>query len=93
MCPLSCFQAQSSSLLCSWVYGWDGRLRKATRMAGIRNFRAADHGLHPIRLGVWGRFVFLNLGKPPAHGRLSHMCVAPETCSTWSPHQGARMWS
>ena len=48
---------------CRWEYALDGRLRKATRMAGIRNFRAAEHGLVPISLGVWGRFLFLHLGE------------------------------
>lgn len=66
---------------CRWEYALDGRLRKATRMAGIRNFRAADHGLVPISVGVWGRFLFLHLGEcasmeyiPPCLRRIFGAC-------------------
>jgi hypothetical protein len=45
-----------------------GRLVKATRLKGIKDFKATQFGLHPIALDVWGHFVFLHLqgGKPAA---------------------------
>jgi hypothetical protein len=41
---------------------------KATRLKGIKDFKAAQFGLHPIALDTWGHFVFLHLqgGKPAA---------------------------
>lgn len=66
---------------CRWEYALDGRLRKATRLAGIRNFRAADHGLVPISIGVWGRFLFLHLGEPQ-----------PPPGSFWPRHWGVPKW-
>lgn len=42
-----------------------GRLCKATRLKGIQNFKASEHGLHPIHLDVWGLFIWLYLGKEP----------------------------
>jgi hypothetical protein len=41
---------------------------KATRLKGIKDFKATQFGLHPIALDVWGHFVFLHLqgGKPTA---------------------------
>jgi hypothetical protein len=56
--------------LCPWPAPSDdrGRLVKATRLKGIKDFKASQFGLHPIALDVWGHFVFLHLqgGRPPA---------------------------
>ncbi|WIA32975.1 hypothetical protein OEZ86_006137 [Tetradesmus obliquus] len=51
-----------------WTYDDKGRLVKATRLKGIKDFKATQFGLHPIALDVWGHFVFLHLqgGKPAA---------------------------
>lgn len=44
-----------------WTYGLDGRLQKATRLSGIKNFSAKFFGLVPIsRVGIWGPFVLIN---------------------------------
>ncbi|KAK9835244.1 hypothetical protein WJX81_008352 [Elliptochloris bilobata] len=51
-----------------WEYGLDGRLLKATRVAGIRNFRAADYGLVPVSIGTWGPFMFVHLGREATDG-------------------------
>ncbi|KAH9543558.1 hypothetical protein CY35_13G071400 [Sphagnum magellanicum] len=51
-----------------WTYGMDGKLQKATRLAGIRNFSARENGLVPIRTATWGPFVLITLeGNKTAH--------------------------
>lgn len=52
----------ASSFRCGyhgWTYGLDGRLLRATRLAGIQGFRAAEHGLRPLQADEWGGFVWL----------------------------------
>lgn len=46
-----------------WTYGLDGRLRKANRLKGIKNFKAADFGLLPIPIDTWGPFIFLRFAS------------------------------
>lgn len=43
-----------------WTYDLQGRLRQATRLKGIQNFKAADFGLVPLRVDQWGPFVFVS---------------------------------
>ncbi|CAL8471392.1 g10934 [Coccomyxa elongata] len=42
-----------------WQYDYEGRFRGATKLKGIKNFKAQDYGLVPIRLDTWGQFVFI----------------------------------
>lgn len=49
-----------------WTYGLDGRLQKASRLAGIRNFSARENGLVPIRTATWGPFVLISLAESKA---------------------------
>lgn len=49
-----------------WTYGLDGRLQKANRLAGIRNFSARENGLVPIRAATWGPFVLISLAESEA---------------------------
>jgi choline monooxygenase len=46
-----------------WTYDLDGALLKATRLTGIQNFNADDFGLVPLKVGIWGPFVLLNMEK------------------------------
>ncbi|TFJ81314.1 hypothetical protein NSK_007275 [Nannochloropsis salina CCMP1776] len=46
-----------------WEYRLDGRLAKATRVAGIRDFAPKDYGLLEIPLWTWGPLVFLRFGQ------------------------------
>ncbi|KAL2632907.1 hypothetical protein R1flu_004386 [Riccia fluitans] len=51
-----------SSFVCpyhGWTYGLDGRLQKATRLGGIRNFTGRESGLVPLWVGTWGPFVLI----------------------------------
>lgn len=48
-----------------WTYALDGRLMKAPRLKGIRDFRAGDNGLHPLRVQQWGPLIFLHFGAAP----------------------------
>ena len=47
----------------SWVYGLDGRLRRAPGMENTRSFESADYGLVELRLELWRGFVFVNLSQ------------------------------
>ena len=43
-----------------WVYELDGRLRSAPGMEKTAGFDPADYGLRPLRLEVFGCFMFIN---------------------------------
>ena len=49
-----------------WTYDTSGRLRKATRLAGIERFSARDYGLRPLQSAAWGPFVLVNAADSPA---------------------------
>lgn len=49
-----------------WVYGLDGRLRKAPDMRGAQDFQASAFSLAPLRLETWGHLIFLNFGAAGA---------------------------
>ena len=56
-----------------WEFNSDGRLAKATHLAGIQNFRAKDFSLKPIPLQQMGPLVFLNFGEdPPSSAAFQH---------------------
>jgi choline monooxygenase len=42
-----------------WTYGLDGRLLKATRLKGIQDFKAAEHGLLPLSVQEWGGHIWV----------------------------------
>ena len=44
-----------------WEYGLDGRLRKATRIKGMQDFKASAVSLPPIHVHTVGPFIFANL--------------------------------
>ena len=44
-----------------WTYGLDGRLTKALRLKGIKDFKARDFGLKPVAVAEFGPLVFINL--------------------------------
>jgi len=46
-----------------WTYTLDGRLKKATRLKGIKNFRARDNGLLPIKIDTLGPLIFIFPGS------------------------------
>lgn len=45
-----------------WEYDTLGRLRKATKMKGIKDFRPRDYGLKPIHCDTLGHLVMLDFG-------------------------------
>lgn len=53
--------------MCDTLADDKGRLIKATRLKGIKDFKASQYGLHPIQLDTWGHMVFIHLqgGRPP----------------------------
>jgi Rieske 2Fe-2S family protein len=56
----------------AWTYGLDGRLLGAPHMDNVPGFSKADYGLHPVKLGVWEGFIFVNLSDATTrHGGVS----------------------
>jgi Rieske 2Fe-2S family protein len=49
----------------AWTYGLDGRLIGAPHMDGVPGFDKADYSLHPVNLGLWEGFIFVNLADSP----------------------------
>lgn len=65
-----------------WTYDRQGRLIKATRLKGIKGFKAKDNGLIPIPVSQWARrFTFLNLGGEFDKSKLSLDEWIGEECS------------
>src|SRR5207253_11318783 len=47
----------------AWTYGLDGRLIGAPHMDEVPGFDKADYSLHPVNLGLWEGFMFVNLAE------------------------------
>jgi Rieske 2Fe-2S family protein len=47
----------------AWTYALDGRLIGAPHMDEVPGFDKADFPLHPVNLGLWEGFIFVNLEK------------------------------
>jgi Rieske 2Fe-2S family protein len=47
----------------AWTYGLDGRLIGAPHMDEVPAFDKADYSLHPVNIGIWEGFIFVNLGN------------------------------
>jgi Rieske 2Fe-2S family protein len=74
----------SSTIQCpyhAWTYGLDGRLIGAPHMDEVAEFDKANYPLHPVSLGLWEGFIFVNLEKnpmalekwfAPLNGKFSH---------------------
>jgi glycine betaine catabolism A len=65
----------------AWTYGLDGRLLGAPHMGDVPGFDKADYSLHPVHLGLWEGFIFVNLADScnpldkwfaPLAGKFSH---------------------
>jgi len=62
----------SSAIQCpyhAWTYGLDGRLIGAPHMDEVPGFEKADYPLHPVNVGIWEGFIFVNLNEPEARLR------------------------
>ncbi|XP_077868445.1 uncharacterized protein LOC100373430 [Saccoglossus kowalevskii] len=46
-----------------WTYALSGRLKKATRLRGIKNFSARNFGLIPMMVKAWGPLIFIRPNK------------------------------
>jgi choline monooxygenase len=44
-----------------WNYGLDGSLKGMPEFDGVKNFDRAANGLIPVQVGVWEKFLFVNL--------------------------------
>src|SRR5438445_9973923 len=47
----------------AWTYGLDRRLIVAPHMDEVPGFDKADYSLHPVNLGLWEGFIFVNLAE------------------------------
>src|SRR5437762_183194 len=45
----------------AWTYGLDGRLIGAPHMDEMPGFDKANYPLHPVNVGLWEGFIFVNL--------------------------------
>jgi len=50
----------------AWTYGLDGRLIGAPHMDEVPGFNKEDYPLHPVNLGLWEGFIFVNLNDGEA---------------------------
>jgi Rieske 2Fe-2S family protein len=60
---------QLSAIQCpyhAWTYGLDGRLIGAPHMDEVPGFEKSDYRLHPVSLGIWEGFIFVNLADASA---------------------------
>ncbi len=69
---------RAEQLVCgyhAWTYELSGRLRKAPQMAGIEAFDRDAMALVPMRVEVWGPWVFINpdLAAAPLAPRLTEL--------------------
>ena len=55
----------------AWTYGLDGRLIGAPHMDEVPSFDKADYSLHPVNLGLWEGFIFVNLADTKRDGWIS----------------------
>jgi len=74
----------SSTIQCpyhAWTYGLDGRLIGSPHMDEVPEFDRSQYSLHPVNLGLWEGFIFVNLDDDampleewfaPLAGKFSH---------------------
>src|SRR5882724_1592625 len=53
----------------AWTYGLDGRLIGAPHMDEVPGFDKANYPLHPVNVGLWEGFIFINLNDGEARLR------------------------
>jgi Rieske 2Fe-2S family protein len=61
-------RGHASAIQCpyhAWTYGLDGKLISAPHMDEVPGFAKADYSLHPVNLGLWEGFIFVNLAPAP----------------------------
>lgn len=59
-------QGNCKAIVCpyhSWSYALDGKLIGAPEMQKTEGFDPAEYGLLPIRLEIWGGFIFVNFDE------------------------------
>ena len=69
-----------------WTYNLNGSLRRTPQFDGVCNFRKEDFGLLPVRVDVWGPFIFACLSdEAPALTRL--LGDIPQETSSMEPEK------
>lgn len=61
-------EGKASCLQCpyhGWIYSLAGELRAMTEFKEVCHFDRADHGLVPVNVAVWEKFVFVHLDPGP----------------------------
>ncbi|MEO8136144.1 MAG: aromatic ring-hydroxylating dioxygenase subunit alpha [Betaproteobacteria bacterium] len=61
-----------------WTYSLEGALKGAPQFAGVCNFELAQHGLLPLAVATWEKWVFVRVagGGPPLDGALDPALIA-----------------
>lgn len=67
-----------------WTYGLDGKLVGAPHMEQD-GFRREDYPLHPVHVGEWDGFLFLNLARTP-EPLPAQLKGLPEKFAPWAMH-------
>ncbi|MCA9692345.1 MAG: aromatic ring-hydroxylating dioxygenase subunit alpha [Myxococcales bacterium] len=64
-----------------WTYTLRGRLERAPRVAGIRDFDRAATSLAPMQVDTWGPWVFINADReaPPVRARVPELDAFMQT--------------
>ncbi|PYJ26152.1 MAG: (2Fe-2S)-binding protein [Verrucomicrobia bacterium] len=50
----------------AWTYAFDGRLIGAPHMDDVPGFNKTEYSLHPVNVGLWEGFIFVNLADASA---------------------------
>lgn len=66
-----------------WTYAFDGRLLAAPMLQDTPGFEKADYALHPVAVGCWGGFVFLNLAGRDAPDLATALDAAPRRLANY----------
>jgi phenylpropionate dioxygenase-like ring-hydroxylating dioxygenase large terminal subunit len=83
----------------AWVYRLDGTLARAIGMDGVVGFATEDHGLHPVSVATWERFVFVHpdpaappLDLGPLAAAIDPFPVATYDLAVREEHERAFNW-
>ncbi|XP_006820984.1 uncharacterized protein LOC102802673 [Saccoglossus kowalevskii] len=63
-----------------WTYDLTGRLTRAKKLRGIKNFSASKYGLKPLQVSTWGPLVFVNANDTANESEFHDEVAAIENC-------------
>jgi phenylpropionate dioxygenase-like ring-hydroxylating dioxygenase large terminal subunit len=93
--PVAMGSGNCSRLTClyhAWSFDLDGNLRGMPDMETAENFDVAAHALKPVKVDVWGCFIFVNL-DPNSGTLLEQLGELPELFKRYQFENWARVHS